>query len=133
MIEPPKLQYLLTCDAIVASPDGKQTLYGLFDRIHAGAFPCAVAQMAVAWGIRTSVPRDVRLQLVSCAGDVLMASDAIHVEGSESLTRGQYVLQSVQFTSPGRYWFRVVVDGDALGDVPVDVEHIGGRAPNEPE
>lgn len=58
----PKLLYSIMCDAVARGPEGKMTLYGIFDRIVAREIPTAHASFTIvtAW---QSGDREYKMQI----------------------------------------------------------------------
>jgi len=129
-----KLQYLLMCDAVGMSPEHKPTFYGLFSVIRSPKFPCVHPAMVIAWGIRARQPCKLSLQLLSPKGDVVHDFDTIPIEAQkECIVGGQHSLTQVEFPGPGEYKFKLIVDGEVLGDVPVLLTEIKTGSSDESE
>ena len=120
-----KLQYLLTCDAVAVSPDGKPTFYGVFTEISVNELPCVHPIMYVVWGIRTAKPCTVALHLISPKGKVIASFPTAELQadpGKESIIGGHYGLMSTKFEEPGQYCFRLHVNDYVVGKAPICVK-----------
>jgi len=94
---------LLTCDAIARDPNGKITLYGIFDRIWTASFPIVHPMFCIYW--RCSHPA-----LASCRdycrpdGQTLTELEPAETsKEAPHVMQGTYTLGAFQFPASGEY------------------------------
>lgn len=97
-------QALLTCDAVASDPNGKITLYGIFDRIWASQFPAVHPMLSIFWRCRVPGPGRVSVRVLKPDGLTLMDLEPVESgrEGTHSM-QGSYTLAPVEFPSDGEY------------------------------
>ena len=127
---------MLLADSANVSREGKLNVLGIFDTIYAREFPTTHAQMQLV--IRFEAPpaeagttRQVEVQLAREGGEVLFAlpgaMKVMQREPGEPVRLDHMLtLNNVTFDGPGRYVFRVAVDGAVQALVPLRVEQISG-------
>ena len=119
----PVLVASLVCDVAVQEPaTGKRSLIGIFDRLHAVAFPA-------------SRPMTVYIKLTDALGEYKLRLQFVNTRTGKTLgdATGELTSESalqavdahvsfpvVQFPDPGRYEFRVFADEIYLGSAVVD-------------
>lgn len=96
---------LLLCDAAVFDPQGKATLYGVFDRLSVKEFPARHPQFAVFWKIRLERPATLELRLVDPSENFETPwRDTVEVgDSSGAVIQGVCVLTATEFRQPGGY------------------------------
>jgi hypothetical protein len=93
---------LLTCDAVARDPNGKITLYGIFDRIWAGQFPAVHPMLSVYWKCYVPGAGRVNVRIVKPDGSHLIDLEPAET-GRESQLAGTYTLSPVEFPVDGDY------------------------------
>ena len=93
---------LLTCDAVARDPNGKITLYGIFDRIWAHQFPAIHPMLSVYW--KCHIPGSGRVNVCIERPD---GSRLLDLEPAESAREGEvsgtYTLSPIEFPVDGNY------------------------------
>lgn len=110
------VEYLHVCDYAFPAEGGKPCIIGIFDVIHATAFPAAHPYMAIALRLRGQAHEIVplKMELARPNGDVLVTLQGevtIAADGSAFLTMN---IINTQFPEPGRYVVKVVSGGQTL-------------------
>src|SRR5881628_58731 len=105
-----EVKLALLADGANVSREGKLNLLGIFDTLFARSFPTTHPQMQLVIRFEAAAQE---------AGST--RQDAIRMD--HVLT-----LNHVQFESPGRYRFDVLVDGRVAAAVPLQVEEIAAAA-----
>ena len=97
-------QALLTCDAVARDPNGKTTLYGIFDRIWAAQFPAIHPMLSIYWKCRLPGPGRVAVRIVKPDGSSLLELEPAESgkEGVQSV-QGTYTLSPIEFPTDGEY------------------------------
>jgi len=118
MIEPPKVDYIILCDAVAQDPQGKKTLYGLFDRIWSKKIPFNHRQFYIALRlIEGRGKHKIGLQIIDNEKEIVFkAPDEVPVEFSGPLGVVEFIaeFQDFQFKKDGYYEIRVTYDGQIL-------------------
>ena len=97
-------QALLVCDAVAHDPNGKTTLYGIFDRIWSSTFPAVHPMFAIYW--RCVVPGPGRVGVSILKPDESILTDLEPVETSNEQPhsmQGTYTLGGFEFPAEGEY------------------------------
>lgn len=104
MADEPSGQALLTCDAVARDPNGKVTLYGIFDRIWSGKFPTVHPTMSIYWKCRIPGPGRLGVSLVKPDGTNLIELEPVE-SGRESAhsMQGTFTLTPIEFPVMGEY------------------------------
>lgn len=109
-------------DAANSTQNGKLNLLGVFDSIQATEFPATHSSMAFAVRLRAEhrdqqQTHDVRISLIDMDGNELFDADGevqigrIQPGGFHSVNM-VFNVQSAQFARPGRYRFRIELEGE---------------------
>lgn len=101
-------QALLTCDSVANDPAGKITLYGIFDRIAAAAFPTVHPLFSIYW--RCLVPGPGRVGVCIARPDGAQMVDLEPVEAGQekgAVLQGTYTLGGLEFPAEGEYVIRL--------------------------
>lgn len=108
-------QALLICDAVATDPNGKVTLYGLFDQIRASSFPTVHPLFAIYWRSVVPGPGRVTITILRPDGSTLDEPEPIEVskEGSHSI-QGTYTFGGFEFSSEGAYTVVLKYNGQEL-------------------
>jgi hypothetical protein len=104
MATEPVGQALLTCDAVARDPNGKITLYGIFDRIWAGHFPAVHPMLSIYWKCEIPGPGRVGVRLLKPDGTSLLELEPVESgrEPAHSM-QGTYTVSPVEFPVDGEY------------------------------
>src|SRR5262249_29471762 len=97
-------QALVTCDAVAMDPNGKVTLYGLFDRIWANNFPTVHGLFSIFW--RCIVLGPGRASVAILRPDGSLQADLEPAESSREgvhSMQGTYTLGGFEFPVEGEY------------------------------
>ncbi len=101
---PQKLIALLICDATVRGPDGKTTIYGIFDIIHSHEFPVRHPQFSVYWKIYSEELGKLSVQIKKPDGSKLLTTEPLQLgESNAGKHEGAYSFGGVEFPTPGDY------------------------------
>lgn len=106
---------LLTCDATVRDPNGKTTLYGIFDRIGAAKFPAAHPMFSIYWKCLAPGPGRVGVAVFRPDGSQLTELEPVETsrEGPHVI-QGTYALGAFQFPVPGAYAIVLIYNGSEV-------------------
>jgi len=106
---------LLTCDAISRDPNGKITLYGIFDRIWSSKFPTIHPIFAIYWRCVVPGPGRVGVELRRPDGSTLADLELIETgkEGSHAM-QGTYTLGGIEFSVEGQYSLILKYNGQEI-------------------
>ncbi len=111
-----ELAALLFCDAAATAPDGKFTLYGLFEVISCRKLPLRHPQFAIFWKLRTDQLGKVSVRLEKPDGSSLLTSPSLDLQGHPlGKHQGVFTLGGVEFPTSGDY--RVVLLFDDTHEV----------------
>jgi hypothetical protein len=95
---------LLLCDATVRGPDGKTTIYGVFDIIYSKGFPARHPQFSVYWKIYSAELGKVSIQILKPDGSRLLTTEPLQLEKSDvEKHEGAFSFGGVEFPTPGDY------------------------------
>src|SRR3972149_2315648 len=91
-------QALLTCDAVARDPNGKITLYGIFDRIWAAQFPAVHSLLSVYWRCHVPGPGRVGVSILRPDGSTLVEFEPVETgqEGGQA-REGTCTLRGIAF------------------------------------
>ena len=123
----PKLSYTILCDDVRQELGGKFSLMGLFENIYANAFPAVHPRFAIVneW---TGGKGDFRIRvrlLGSNRKDVLSESESVLSLYSETQRhRDISVRFNTTFSVPGTYWIEMLIDGEQIALVPLQVQQV---------
>jgi hypothetical protein len=124
---PPRLQFSILCDEVVAKPDGKMVFWGVFGGLSALAFPATHPRMFCATGwIGGSGEFHETVQLFS--PDRTQALIELHHPiNSPSIfasTTNVYDLRGITFPEPGVYWMVVKLGQQVVLEYPLNVVRV---------
>lgn len=105
MPDPPVGEALLVCDAVARDPNGKVTLYGIFERIWASRFPAVHPMLSVYWKCRVPSAGRLGFRILKPDGSTLMELEPVE-SGRQTTThsvQGTYTLSPVEFPTDGIY------------------------------
>jgi hypothetical protein len=105
-------QALLTCDATALDPNGKVTLYGLFDRIWADNFPAVHGVFSIFW--RCIAPGPGRASVAILRPDGSLHVDLAPAETNREglhIVQGTYTLGGFEFPVEGEYTLLLTHNG----------------------
>jgi hypothetical protein len=129
-----QVKLALLADAANVSREGKLNLLGNFDTIYARSFPTAHAHMQLVLRLEAGADEAgsvhaVEVQLLAPDDTVLVrlpATLTVHRQEAGETIRIDHILTltNVAFARPGRYAFRIVLDGGTATTVPLRVEQI---------
>ncbi len=95
---------LLACDAVARDPNGKTTLYGIFDRIWAVQFPAIHPTFSIYWRCFVPGPGRVDVAILRPDGSTLAELEPIETNKEVPHTlQGTYTLAGFEFPSDGEY------------------------------
>ncbi len=106
---------LLTCDASARDPNGKLTLYGIFDRIWVDRLPATYSMFVVYFRCAAPGPGRVAVRILKPDMSVLSDLEAIDTDKSGWHTvQGTYTLGGVELPSEGEYRVVLAFDGEEI-------------------
>ncbi len=121
-----QLVALVLCDAVATSPEGKFTLYGLFDVIHSKELPARHPQFSVFWKLISDELGKVTIRIEKPDGSSLFDSPAYDLTKNPlGKHQGILALGGVEFPVAGNY--RVIVlfnDTEELGSAMLTIEKV---------
>jgi len=99
-----KLISLLLCDATVRGPDGKTTIYGIFDIIYSDKFPTRHPQFSIYWKIYSEELGKLSVQINKPDGSKLLTTEPLQLKKSDTgKHEGAYSFGGMEFPIPGDY------------------------------
>lgn len=108
-------QALLTCDAVARDPNGKVTLYGIFDRIWASDFPTVHPMFSVYWRCVVPGPGRVGVMILKPDGSALVELEPIETNKEELHSmQGTYTLGGIEFPTDGSYRLILSYNGQEI-------------------
>jgi Family of unknown function (DUF6941) len=129
-----RVNLALLADYANVSREGKLNILGIFDTIYARSFPITHPHMQLvirfeAEAAEAGQTRQVEVVLQEQDGEALFRlPTAMTVQRGElgEAVRADHILalNNVAFARPGRYAFRVLVDGHEAARVPLRVEQL---------
>ncbi len=125
----PRVRFLIACDAFGQSPEGKLTIYGVFDRIWAREFPFRMGSFSVVWeaDISEDGSFDMLLELPSGERSQITPRHLARTSEGDSV-RIAYALNGIQFPEAGKYHLCLVYNMDSTNETlsryPLDVNLI---------
>lgn len=105
---------LLLCDAATKGPDGKTTIYGIFDVIQTkeSELPIRHHQFSVYWKIYTEKPGEISLRIEKPDGSPLIMAEPIKVEESAAgRYEGFHTFGNLEFPVTGDYNVLLILNG----------------------
>jgi len=127
----------LLADAANVSREGKLNLLGIFDTIYANQFPTVHPQMQLVIRLEAAPAeagstRAIEVQFVTEGGATVFSlpgTMTVPQRGPGETVRIDHILtlNSLTFASPGRYIFRIAVEGVLEATVGLRVEEIVAR------
>lgn len=111
---------LILCDQIIEDKHtGKKSLIGMFDRVHAGSFPCAHPSLSIFVAL-TNLEGEVPCEIVCRHADgepvAFAAKGKISFPDPARVAELVFHFKNVRFPGPGTYWLQFLAD-----DLPVMV------------
>ncbi len=123
----PEIDYLLLSDGVVASPEGKLTICGIYDKILSRQFPAIHPQLIFSMRILEMYGKhQLSARFVDCEGNDA-APEMPHVEldtGDRGIVQTQLTIKSVIFQKPGIYSLQILVDEKIIGQRDFIVEEV---------
>lgn len=121
------LQAILLADTIYRDQgSGKYVLAGTFHQLHVpslpATFPRTLGLFVSLLGVSGSAGIDIEL-VDDATGEVLLRTESLEVSNDMPDVPVELALEVPPLSLPhaGRYWFRVTVNGSAVGAAPVHV------------
>lgn len=128
------IRLAVLADGANVSREGKLNVLGVFDTLYARQFPCVHPHMALVLRFEAAPEeagstRQVEVQLVAADGRVLVSIPGAvtlqrHQLGERMVVDHVLAFTSTRFEAPGRYTFRVAVDGAVAAALPLRVEQL---------
>jgi hypothetical protein len=121
---PPRLQYSILCDEVVAKPDGKMVFWGVFGGLSALSFPATHPRMfcATGWiGGSGEFHETVQLFSPDRTVSVVELHQPINAPGIFASTTNVYDLRGITFPEPGIYWVVVKLGQQVVLEYPLNV------------
>ena len=124
-----RIPLALLADHASLTNDGKLNILGIFEAFRAKEIPTTLAAMSVVFQLvedtpRTSEPYRVAVRCRAPDGrEVFMLDGKLNVrDGSEPLNVPQIIrIENLRIEAYGRHLFEVLVDGEGLSGIPLDV------------
>jgi len=114
----PKLDYIILCDSVSSSPEGKKTLYGLFDTINSKVFPCVHSNFFIVIRFMNGMgTHEVVVQIVDPKDNIIFkAPQTLEIKLDSPLSSVDLLMQFqvFEFRSPGHYKIKIVLDGRVM-------------------
>lgn len=114
----PKVDYIILCDSVSNSPEGKKTLYGLFDIINSKTFPCVHPNFfVVARLVNGMGTHKLEVQILDPNDKIIFKTpEALEIKLDNPLAGVDFVMQFQGFTFqlPGLYRIRAVINGKPI-------------------
>ncbi|MBI4608839.1 MAG: hypothetical protein HY726_07525 [Candidatus Rokubacteria bacterium] len=114
---------LLACDAIARDPNGKITLYGIFDRIWATKFPAVHSLFSIYWRCLVPGPGRAGVSIHRPDGSVLVELEPIETSKETPHTiQGTYTLAAFEFPGAGEYTLVLTYNGTEILRSPIHLQ-----------
>lgn len=95
---------LLVCDAVARDPNGKITLYGIFDRIWTSQFPAVHSLFSIYWRCLIPGPGRAGVTILRPDGSPLTELEPVETNKESShVLQGTYTLGNFEFPTDGEY------------------------------
>lgn len=123
----PSLVHTILCDDVRQEVGGKFSLMGLFETIHAAAFPAVHPRFAVVneWrGGRGEFMAKIRLLTPDRSQVIAESESKISLYSETQRHRDITIRMNTTFKAPGTYWIEMVLDGEQAGLVPLPVQQV---------
>ena len=105
---------LVVCDTIIEDKfTGKKSLIGLFDRIHAGSFPClhsALSVFVALTNVKGEMPCEIVCRHVESDSVIWDAKGRINCPDPSRVVELVFHFKGVRFPQPGTYWLHFLAD-----------------------
>jgi len=111
-----KLMALLVCDATAMAPDGKNTLYGIFDIIFCRELPLRYAQFSVYWKLFSEESGEISLHIEKPDGSRLLTPEKMKMDEGIQQIQGVYSFGNVEFPISGPYRIVMEFNDKVIGD-----------------
>lgn len=140
-----EIPFAVIADGANVSREGKLNILGIFDTIHARAFPVTHAEMKLVLRVAAApdeagIEHVIEIKLLDDEGGAVLGMKANVVPRSvpegKPLRLDQVVsMHNVTFKKPGKYHFSIVVDGAEKAALPLTVNQAPAPAagPHGPE
>jgi hypothetical protein len=115
---------LLICDATATAPDGKITLYGIFDIIFCRELPLRYAQFSIYWKLFSEESGDISLHIEKPDGTQLLTPEKIKIDEHIQKSQGVYTFGNVEFPVSGPYRIAMVFNDKEIGDTTLLVQTV---------
>ena len=114
----PNLDYIILCDSVSNSPDGKKTLYGLFDTINSKKFPCVHSNFFILIRVINGMgTHKLQVQILDPNDKpVFKTPKPVEIRLDNPLAGVDLVIQfqGFVFKIPGSYRIKVILDGKPI-------------------
>lgn len=138
-----EIDFAVLADAATVDASGKLNVLGVFDRIQAREFPARHGRIALVLrfsaGVDEAGSHEVGIRLVSPDDRELLRLDGRMELGAAPRTVPEGIkmpqvlnLDGITFPAPGRFTFRISVDGEEIHSVPVHLEEAHSASPSAP-
>ena len=130
----PKVDFCITCDAVAQGPDGKKTLYGIFQNLHFPSFPARLPSCAVVIRLSGGAGKHgLSVKIFDPDKNVIFSPPKpMDIELVNPLIAAEIVisLQGMLFPRDGLYWIRIYLnDEKEEQDYPIRVGKIVSPTP----
>lgn len=119
-----KLLALLICDATATAPDGKITLYGIFDIIFCRELPLRFGQFSVYWKLFSEESGDISLHIEKPDGTKLLTPEKMKIDKGVQKLQGVYAFGNVEFPVSGPYRIAMIFNDKEIGDTTLLVQTV---------
>jgi hypothetical protein len=126
---PRKLHALLLADAVATSPDGKLTLYGIFEVVNCRSLPTRIAQLSIYWKIYSDEKGDISIRVEKPDGTDFLSTKRMPAGvGDQATAQGVTTFAGIEFAVSGDYKVRLLFNGaEELGSTTFSVREIGAQ------
>lgn len=129
----------LVADSANVSQEGKLNILGIFDTIYAFNFPCKHNQMTLITKIQAEltdahhIDRKIKITLVDEHTNPTFSIDGKFnfkntPEGERGTTSSIIVITNLLFEKPGNYFFKISIDGEEKGEIPLKLMKLKEKA-----
>jgi|LGVF01.1.fsa_nt_gb hypothetical protein len=122
-----KIAALLICDAAATGPDGKFTLYGLFDVIGCHKLPLRYPQFTVYWKLLADRLGKISVRIEKPDGSPLLSLDPFELQKNPfGKHQGVYTLTGVEFPVSGDYKVLLLLnDTEEIESTTLTIQKVG--------
>lgn len=135
---PPDVLSLIVCDQIITDRlTGKQSLIGMFSRVHARKFPTAHPQLCVFASLTDGHgPTELTIRIVDAnevRRPIVEGKGKVEFKDPRAIAHLALQFHGLTFPQPGEYRVQLHSGGELLREARLELFHVKPRSPKKPE